>query len=88
MILSNFNYDKRVERGVGTSLVTGFLGLAYEGISIYLYIKSHEPLQKDFGAMKRNVELSRNKIYHLENSMIIYGVCNVETLDRIVNLYN
>ena len=29
--------------------------------------------------------MARNKIYYLENSMIIYGIYNAETVEKIVN---
>ena len=39
LILPNFSKDRKEKRGIITSLVTGFIGLAYEGISSYLHNK-------------------------------------------------
>ena len=34
--------------------------------------------------MERTVDLARNKIYHLKNSLITYDVDNAETIEKIV----
>ena len=58
LILQNYQKQKRVERGIVTSLVTSFIGLAYEGISCYLHNKRQKVLWKAFEAMKNNVNLA------------------------------
>ena len=59
--------------------------MAYEGISSYLHNKRQKALQKVFDAMERKVKLERNKIFcHLEDSMVMYGIYNVETLVKLV----
>ena len=35
--------------------------------------------------MEKNVDLARNKIFHLENSKIMHGIYNTETTEIIVN---
>ena len=52
LILPDFQEHKRVERGIVTSLVAGFIVLGYEGILIYFHNKSQNALQKAFGAME------------------------------------
>ena len=37
LILPTFTKQDRHKRGIITSLITGFIGLAYEGISIFLH---------------------------------------------------
>ena len=37
LMLPNFNTNERQKRGIITSLITGFIGLAYEGISSFLH---------------------------------------------------
>ena len=39
LILPMFSIQKRQKRGIITSLITGFIGLAYEGISSFLHQK-------------------------------------------------
>ena len=43
--------------------MTGFIGLAYEGISSYLHNKRQKTLQKAFDAMETNVKLEKNKVF-------------------------
>ena len=43
LILPNFPRDGKEKRGIMTSLMKGFIGLAYEGISSYLHNKSKKP---------------------------------------------
>ena len=37
LMLPTFNKNERQKRGIITSLITGFIGLAYEGISSFLH---------------------------------------------------
>ena len=39
LMLPTFNKNERRKRGIITSLITGFMGLAYEGISSFLHHK-------------------------------------------------
>ena len=59
-----------------------FTGLTYERIISYLHIKRQKALQKAFWKMERNLDLDRNKMHHLENSIIMYGIYNVETVEK------
>ena len=36
-------------------------------------------------AMENQVNLERNKMFHLEDSMIIYGIYNSDTLEKLIN---
>ena len=65
-------------------IISGFLGLAFEGISSFLYHKRQSALQKAVKAMSVTMDAQRNKLMHLENSLIMYGVYNVETLSKLV----
>ena len=79
LILPTFPKERKVRRGIITSLVTGFIGLAYEGISSYLHPKRHKALHKAFVAMESKVYLQQNRIFHLEDSMVMYGIYNSDT---------
>ena len=34
--------------------------------------------------MEKNLDFGKNKIFHLEDSMMMYDIYNVETLEKIV----
>ena len=76
LILLNFSKDRKEKTGIIASLVTSFIGLAYEGISSNLYNKRQQALCKTFVGMENKVNLQCNKIIHLENSMVMYGIYN------------
>ena len=84
-MLPNLAKDRKEKRGIMTSLVTGFIGLAYEGISSYLHKKRHKALHKAFIAMENKKNLQCNKIIHLEDLMVMYGIYNSETLKKLIN---
>ena len=60
-----------------TTFVTSFSEWAYEGISNNL----HNKRQKEFVALE-NVDLARNNFFffHLEDSIIMYGIYNAEKI--------
>ena len=69
-------YGKRNERFIGTllgSLASGVIGLAFEGISSFLHHERHKALTKAVNIMKEKVNLQHNRVYHLEDTMIMYG---------------
>ena len=86
LILPNFQKKKKERRGIITSLVTGFIGLAYEGISSYLHNKRQKALQRAFIAVEKQVNLERNKIFHFEDQLVMYGICNSETIEKLINM--
>ena len=85
MILPAFKNRDRQKRGIITSLVTGFIGLAYEGISSFLHHRRQKALQKAVHVMENKVDIQHNKIFHLEDSMVMYGVYNSDTLEDLLN---
>ena len=58
--------------------------MVYGEISSYLHNQEQRALWEAFGPMENNVNLARNKILHLENSMLIYGIYNAETLEETI----
>ena len=52
LVLPNFPKDRKEKRSIIASLVTSFIGLAYEGISSYLHNKRQKALHKTFVAME------------------------------------
>ena len=84
MILPNFPKNRKEKRGIIVSLVMGFIRLACEGISSYLYNKRQKALKKAFIEMKNQVNLEQNKIFHLEDSMVMCGIYNSDTLKKLI----
>ena len=75
----------RVQKcGIITMLVSSFIGLAYEGIPSFLQNKRNKALQKAITAMDTKADIQHNKLMHLENSMLMYGVYNAETLEKLI----
>ena len=85
LILPTFLKQDRQKRGIITSLITGFIGLAYEGISSFLHHKRQKALQKAVHAIENRVDIQRNKIFYLEDSMVMYGVYNSDTLEDLID---
>ena len=69
--------------------MSSFIGLAYEGISSFLYDRQNKVLHKTVNAMDNKANIQCNKLMQLEKSMLIYGICNVEKLITTVhNIHN
>ena len=84
LILPTFTRDKRHKRGIITSLVSDFIGLAYEGIFSFMHYKCQYTLCRAVTAMESKVDLQHNKIFHLEDSMIMYGIYNSDSLEQLI----
>ena len=80
LILPSFPKNRKEKRGIITSLVTGFIRLAYEGVSSSLHNTGQTVLKETFIAMENQVNLERNKVFHLEDSMVMYSIHNSDTL--------
>ena len=68
-----------------TTLVLGFIDLAYEGISSFLQRKHENALQRAVHAMSNQADMQHNKLIKLDNIMLIYGIYNAETLEKLIN---
>ena len=71
--------------GIVTTLVSGFIGLAYEGISSFLQGKCDTTLKKAVLAMDNEINIQHNKLLKLDNTMLMYGIYNAETLEKLIN---
>ena len=78
LILPQFSTNRKEKRAIITSLITGFIGLAYECISSCLHNRWHKALHKTVKAMETKTNIQHNKLIHLEDSMVMYGVYNAE----------
>ena len=63
-------------------IISGFIGLAFEGISSFLHHKRHKGLHKAVKAMSISTDVKRNKLVHLENTLVMYSIYNVEMLEK------
>ena len=50
--------------------------------------KDEKALQRAFIAMEKQVNLERNKLFHLEDSMVMHGIYNAETIENFTNTIN
>ena len=82
--MPSFSKLERQKRGIIISLVTGFIVLAYEGISSFLHYKRQKALHKMVKAMEDKVHLYCNKIFHLEDQVVMYGIYNSDTLEALI----
>ena len=55
-----------------------------KGISSFLHHKRHKALKKAAHAIDKKIDLQHNEIYHLEDTMIMYGVYNSDTLTDLI----
>ena len=71
--------------GIITTLVPSFIGLAYEGISSFPHHRCNKALHKAVNAMDNKPNIQCNKLMQLENSMLVCGIYNMETLEKSIN---
>ena len=65
------------------TIASKVIGLAFEGISSFLHHKRHKVLQKAVN-IKNSKSIDHNRVYHLEDTMIMYGKYNSDTLMELV----
>ena len=65
---------------------SGFMGLGYEAISSFLQNRRHKALQKAVKAMETITDIQYNKPIHLEDTTVMFGVYNTETLEKLINM--
>ena len=63
--------------GIITTIVSSFIGLAYEGISSFLHNRRNKALHKAVKAMDSKTTIQHNKLIQLENSMLMYDIYNI-----------
>ena len=76
--------EQRKKRIIFGTIISGFIGLAFEGISSFLHHKRYKALHKAVKAMPISMDMPRNKLMHLENALVMYGIYNTETLEKLV----
>ena len=87
LILPNLtNRKKRFLTTILGTIVTKVVGLAFEGISSFLHHKQHKALQKAVNILSSRTGIDHNRVYHLKDTMIMYGKYNLDTLMELVNM--
>ena len=88
LILPTFtetNRKKRFLSAVLGTVASKIVGLAFEGISSFLHHKRHKALNKAIKQINERQNIEHNRIYHLEDTMIMYGKYNSVTLTNLIN---
>ena len=87
LILPNLNNrKKRFLTTILGTIATKVVNLAFEGISSFLHHKQHKGLQKAVNVLNSRKGIYHNRMYHLEDTMIMYGKYNSDTLMELVNM--
>ena len=87
LIVPNFNNrKKRFLTTILGIIATKVIGLAFEGLSSFLHHKRHKALQKAVNVFNSRTNMGHNRVYHLEDTMIMYGKYNSDTLMELVNM--
>ena len=85
LILPSFNIRKiRFQTTILGTIASIIIGLAFEGISSFLHHKKHKALQKAVNIINSRSEIDHNRVYHLEDTMIMYGKYYSDTLMELV----
>ena len=80
--------NRKQKCGIITTLVSSFIGLAYEGISSFLQHKQNNALLKAVNAMNNKANIQCNKLMKLDDTMLMYGIYNAEMLEKLIkNVY-
>ena len=61
--------NRKQKCGIITTLVSSFIGLAYEGISSFLQQKCNKALHKAVNAMNNKANMQWNKLMKLDDTM-------------------
>ena len=67
LILPKFSEGRKSKRGIFSTIISGFVSVAFEGISSFLQNRRHKVLYKAVCIMSSKVDIQRNKFMHLEN---------------------
>ena len=87
LILPNFNNrKKRFLTTILGTIASKVIGLAFEGISSFLHHKRQKALKKAVNALNSRTNIDHNRVYHLEDTIIMYGKYSSDTLIELVNM--
>ena len=79
---------QRSHRGLGAillSVVPGLITLAVESISSYLKGRQQRRIDEAVVLMRRDQQMTYNRLQQYSNDFLMYGKYNVETLTNVIN---
>ena len=77
--------SRKQKCGIITMLISSFIGLAYEGVSSFLHHRRNKALYMAIKTMENKANIQHNKLTQLDFSMLMYGVYNAKTLEKLIN---
>ena len=84
--------NRKQKHGIITTLLSSFIGLAYKSISSFLQHKQNNALHKAVNVMSIKANIQHNKLMKLDDTMLMYGFYNAETLEKLIktvhNIHN
>ena len=78
-------------RGLGAillSVVPGLITLAVESLSSYLKGRQQRRIDEAVVTMRRDQQMTYNRLQQYSNDFLMYGKYNVETLTHVINTVN
>ena len=84
--LNEPNRKKRFLSAVLGTVATKNIGLVFEGISSFLHHKRHKALNRAIKQINERQNIEHNRIYHLEDTMIMCGKYNSDTLTNLIDM--
>ena len=85
LTLNEPNRKKRFLSAVLGTVASKIIGLAFEGFSSLLHHKRHKALNKAIKQINEKQNIEHNRIYHLEDTIIMYGKYNSDTLTNLID---
>ena len=83
--LNEPNRKKSFLSAVLGTVASQIIGLVFEGISSFLHHKMYRALNKAIKQINERQNIEHNRIYHLEDTMIMYGKYNSDTLTNLID---
>ena len=83
--LNEPNRKKSILSAVLDTIASKIIGLAFERISSFLHHKRHRALNIAIKQINERQNIEHNRIYHLEDTMIMYGKYNSDTLNNLID---
>ena len=84
LILPKFPDSGKSKSGIFSAIFSGLVNIAFEGISGFLHNRRHKALHKAVCTMSSKADIQRNKLMHLEDTLVMYGVYSTGTLEKLV----
>ena len=84
LILEKFCEGQKGKRGIFSTIISGFIGLVFEGISSFLHHKGYKTWHKAVKALSVTIDMQKIKLMYLENTLVKYKIYYAATLENLV----